>query len=120
MFAASIASGAGVWSYYGAWPVPYTPSYNLLTLLCALLALALALRLGRAILLGEGRLGIDAFLLGVVASVGIASKFTSGVLVLAVCLAIIGALGSLDLQFPAVDDAKKAELTAARAALEQE
>jgi hypothetical protein len=93
VFAASIASGAGVWSYYGAWPVPYTPSYNLLTLLCALLALALALRLGRAILLGEGRLGIDAFLLGVVASVGIASKFTSGVLVLAVCLAIIGALG---------------------------
>jgi polyphosphate kinase 2 (PPK2 family) len=39
---------------------------------------------------------------------------------LVVAAAIIGALGSLDLQFPAVDDAKKAELTAARAALEQE
>src|SRR6185295_9706124 len=32
--AASIASAAGLWSYYGASPVPYTPSYNLLTLLC--------------------------------------------------------------------------------------
>ena len=39
---------------------------------------------------------------------------------LVVAAAIIGALGSLDLQFPVVDDAKKAELTAARAALEQE
>ena len=37
-----------------------------------------------------------------------------------VAAAIIDALGSLDLQFPEVDDLKKAELTAARAALEQE
>ena len=33
VLAASIACGAGLWNYYGAWPVPYTPSYNLLTLL---------------------------------------------------------------------------------------
>ena len=39
---------------------------------------------------------------------------------LVVAAAIIDALGSLDLQFPEVDDLKKAELTAARAALEQE
>ena len=39
---------------------------------------------------------------------------------LVVAAAIIDALGSLDLQFPEVDDVKKAELTAARAALEQE
>ena len=39
---------------------------------------------------------------------------------LVVAAAIIDALGSLDLQFPEVDDAKRAELTAARAALEQE
>ena len=34
--------------------------------------------------------------------------------------AIIAALGSLDLKFPEVDERKKAELAAARAALEQE
>jgi polyphosphate kinase 2 (PPK2 family) len=39
---------------------------------------------------------------------------------LVVAAAIIDAPGSLDLQFPEVDDAKRAELTAARAALEQE
>ena len=39
---------------------------------------------------------------------------------LIVAAAIIDALGSLDLKFPEVDDAKKAELAAARAALEQE
>ena len=93
VFAASIACGAGLWNYYGASPVPYTPSYNLLTLLCALLALALALRLGRAILLGERGLGMNTFVLGLVGSVGIASKFSSGVLVLALCLAVVGTLG---------------------------
>ena len=36
------------------------------------------------------------------------------------CAAIIDALGSLDLEFPRVDDAKKKELSAAREALEQE
>ncbi|MGZ9071815.1 MAG: polyphosphate kinase 2 family protein [Rhodoplanes sp.] len=39
---------------------------------------------------------------------------------LIVAAAIIDALGSLDLKFPEVDDAKKAKLAAARAALEQE
>ena len=39
---------------------------------------------------------------------------------LVVAAAIIEALGSLDLEFPKVDDAKKAELAAARAALEKE
>jgi len=91
--AASIAGGAGLWSYYGAFPGPYTPSYNLLTLVCALLAFALALRLGRAILLGERGLGINTFVLGLVASVGVASKFSSGVLVLALCLGVVGTLG---------------------------
>src|ERR1043165_9582368 len=42
--ATAIAAGAGIWSYYGASPVPYTPSYNLLTLVCLLVVLALALR----------------------------------------------------------------------------
>lgn len=37
-----------------------------------------------------------------------------------VAAAIIDALGSLDLKFPEVDDAKKKELAAARVALEQE
>ena len=37
-----------------------------------------------------------------------------------VAAAIIDALGSLDLEFPRVDDAKKKELAAARAALEGE
>jgi hypothetical protein len=37
-----------------------------------------------------------------------------------VAAAIIDGLGSLDLKFPAVDDAKKKELAAARLALEQE
>jgi PPK2 family polyphosphate:nucleotide phosphotransferase len=37
-----------------------------------------------------------------------------------VAAAVIDTLGSLDLEYPAVDDAKKAELTAARAALEEE
>ena len=39
---------------------------------------------------------------------------------LVVAAAIIEALGSLDLEFPRVDDAKKAELAAAREALENE
>lgn len=39
---------------------------------------------------------------------------------LVVAAALIDALGSLDLQFPVVDDAKKAELQAVRAALENE
>jgi PPK2 family polyphosphate:nucleotide phosphotransferase len=39
---------------------------------------------------------------------------------LVVAAAIIDALGSLDLEFPKLDDAKKAELAAARLALEQE
>ncbi len=37
-----------------------------------------------------------------------------------VAAALIDALGSLDLQFPEVDDAKKAELQEARATLENE
>jgi hypothetical protein len=37
-----------------------------------------------------------------------------------VAAAIIDALGSLDLKFPKVDDAKKKELAAARVALERE
>lgn len=91
--AASIACGAGLWSYYGAFAVPYTPSYNLLTLVCALAALALALRIGRAILLGRHGLSSETFLLGLLTSVGIASKFSSGVLFLALCLVVVGALG---------------------------
>jgi hypothetical protein len=91
--AVAVASGAGLWNYYGAWPVPYTPSYNLLTLLCALLALALALRLGRALLDGQSGLVMNAVLLGVVGSVAIASKFSSGVLVLMLSLAVVGTLG---------------------------
>jgi polyphosphate kinase 2 (PPK2 family) len=39
---------------------------------------------------------------------------------LVVAAAIIAALGSLDLKFPEVDERKKAELAAARAALEEE
>jgi PPK2 family polyphosphate:nucleotide phosphotransferase len=39
---------------------------------------------------------------------------------LVVAAALIDALGSLDLEFPKVDDAKKADLAAARTALEQE
>jgi len=39
---------------------------------------------------------------------------------LVVAAAIIEVLGSLDLEFPKVDDAKKAELAAARKALENE
>ena len=39
---------------------------------------------------------------------------------LVVAAALIYALGSLDLKFPEVDDDKKAELTLARTALEQE
>jgi polyphosphate kinase 2 (PPK2 family) len=39
---------------------------------------------------------------------------------LVVAAAIIAALGSLDLKFPEVDERKKAELAAARAALEKE
>jgi hypothetical protein len=94
LLATSIACGAAVWSYYGAFLVPYTPSYNLLTLLCALLAFALALRLGRTLLLDEqrGRSG-NAFALGLVGSVGIASKFSAGVLVLMLAMLIVCTLG---------------------------
>jgi hypothetical protein len=49
IFAASLAGGASIWNYYGAFIVPYTPSYNLLTLACALGTMALALRVGRAV-----------------------------------------------------------------------
>ena len=94
LLAASIAGAGGIWSYYGGFVGPYTPSYNLLTLSCALLAFALALRLGRRIHLGEARgRARDAFALGLIASVGIASKFSSGVLVLALSVVIVGALG---------------------------
>lgn len=90
LIAASVAGGACIWSYYGGFPGPPTPSYNLLTLCCALVTVALALRLGRKILHAEarGREG-DAFALGVAASVGIASKFSSGVLVLALSVVIV-------------------------------
>ncbi len=81
--AAAIAASTAVWSYYGAFPVPYTPSYNLVELACALASSALSLRLGRTIFLRESRgLVREAFLLGFVASIGIATKFTGGVLVL--------------------------------------
>jgi hypothetical protein len=90
LFAASIASAAAAWNYYGAFIVPYTPSYNLLTLLCALLTAAIALRLGRRILLGDRRrLPWDALWLGLAGSVGIASKFSAGLLVLALALSTV-------------------------------
>jgi hypothetical protein len=92
--AAALAAGMGIWSYYGATPVPYTPSYNLLTLACALASSALSLRLGRAMFRGEARglLG-TAFLLGGVASMGIATKFTAGALVLVLDGLIVALLG---------------------------
>src|SRR5689334_21311360 len=90
VLATAVASGAGIWSYYGASPVPYTPSYNLLTLVCSLVVLALALRLGRKVRTGDkrGAVGI-AFALGLVGSVGVAAKFTSGLLVLALAMLIV-------------------------------
>jgi len=92
--AASIASGAAIWSYYGAFVVPYTPSYNLLTLACTLLTLALALHLGRAILLGEQRmLHWNAFALGLIGSIGVATKFSAGALVLGLSAVIVCVLG---------------------------
>ena len=87
---ASIASGAGIWSYYGGFLGPYTPSYNLLTLLYALLVIALALRLGRAILLDERHAPHwTAFALGLFGSAGIANKFSAGIVVLALAFLIV-------------------------------
>jgi len=92
--AASVAGGASVWNYYGAFVVPYTPSYNLLTLACALAAMALAMRVGRSLFQHDSAtLYRDSFTLGVVASVGIASKFSAGVLVLGLCALVIVAFG---------------------------
>jgi len=93
--ATAVAAAASVWSYYGASPVPPTPSYNLLTLLSALAVLALALRLGRIVHRGERR-GIlaTAFALGLAGSVGLASKFSSGLLVLALAVAVFAALAA--------------------------
>jgi hypothetical protein len=99
LVAAALAGGAGIWSYYGGFPGPPTPSYNLLTLVCALLACALSLRLGCKIVAGDGRgLHGTACALGLVASVGIATKVTSGILVLALCVVMVAALagGRLD------------------------
>ena len=94
IFAASLAGGASIWNYYGAFIVPYTPSYNLLTLACALGTMALALRVGRAVFQGDGRtLNIDSFALGFVASVGIATKFSAGILVLGFGALVIAAFG---------------------------
>ena len=91
--ATALAAGASIWSYYGASPVPPTPSYNLLTLVCALVVLALALRLGRIVHDGAQRgTRPTAFLLGLAGSVGVASKFSSGLLVLALAVAIVSAL----------------------------
>jgi hypothetical protein len=82
--AASLAAGASIWSYYGAFVVPYTPSYNLLTLACAFGAMALTLRLGRAVFQGDRRtLDVDSFALGLLTSIGLASKFSAGILVFA-------------------------------------
>jgi len=91
--ATAVAAAAAIWSYYGASPVSPTPSYNLLTLACALVVLALALRLGRIVHddAPRGRLA-TAFALGLVGSVGVASKFSSGLLVLALALAVFAAL----------------------------
>jgi hypothetical protein len=91
--ATAVAAAASIWSYYGAWPVPPTPSYNLLTLVCGLVVLALALRLGRFVHDGERRSTVaTAFALGLAGSVGIANKVTSGVLVLALAVAVFAAL----------------------------
>jgi hypothetical protein len=93
IFAASLAGGASIWNYYGAFIVPYTPSYNLLTLACALGTMALAMRVGRTVFQSGGRtLDVDSFALGLVASIGIASKFSAGVLVLGLSALIIAAL----------------------------
>ena len=91
--ATAVAAAAAIWSYYGASPVSPTPSYNLLTLACALVVLALALRLGRIVHddAPRGRLA-TAFALGLVGSVGVASKFSSGLLVLALAPAVFAAL----------------------------
>jgi hypothetical protein len=90
--ATALAAGASIWSYYGAWPVSPTPSYNLLTLVCALGVLALALRLGRLVHENEAPTLATTFALGLVGSIGIASKFSSGLLVLALAVAIFAAL----------------------------
>ncbi len=90
--AASLAGGASIWNYYGAFLVPYTPSYNLLTLACALGTMAQALRIGRAVFQKQdSALAIDSFGFGLVASVGLASKFSAGVLVLGLGALIIAA-----------------------------
>jgi hypothetical protein len=99
VLAGALAGGAGIWSYYGAFPGPPTPSYNLLTLVCALLGVAFSLRLGRKVVAGDAReLHRNALALGLVASVGIATKFSSGILVLALCVVIVAGLagGRLD------------------------
>jgi hypothetical protein len=99
--ATALASGAAIWNYYGAWPVSPTPSYNLLTLFCALVVLALALRLGRLIHAGERRGTLaTAFALGLAGSIGLASKVSSGLLVLALAVTVVAALAWRRLDAP--------------------
>lgn len=91
---AALSAGMAVWSYYGAAAGPYTPSYNLLTLACALASCAVSLRLGRALFQGDARhLLAMAFVLGFVASMGIAVKFTAGALILGIDVLILAVLG---------------------------
>jgi hypothetical protein len=86
----ALAGAAGIWSYYGAAPGPYTPSYNLLALACALAGTALSVRIGRAIFQHRPRhVEATAFALGMVMSIGIATKFSAGVLMVGLDAAII-------------------------------
>lgn len=86
----SIAGGAAIWSYYGAFPGPYTPSYNLLALTSALASCALALRASRDLRSGAASTSHWIFFfLGLVTSVGIANKFSTGILILLVDLGVL-------------------------------
>lgn len=79
--ASAIAAGITAFNYYGGFIVPYTPSYNTLALICALTATALTIRVARALARGFDVPMLPALALGLVISVGVANKFSAGVLV---------------------------------------
>ncbi len=78
---ASIAAGLTALNYYGGFVVPYTPSYNTLALISALLCTALTMQVGRAFVLKGSIPGTAAFALGLAISMGVANKFSAGTLV---------------------------------------
>lgn len=78
---AAIAGGMTALDYYGGFIGPYTPSYNTLALVCALLCLALTLSVARSLLTGRPGPKLPAMALGLLLSVGIANKFSTGTIV---------------------------------------